>query len=71
VATFYSFTFFNYQTKTTQSVTALNWNDAWRQLGIRLGSPFLRGTFQPWGVPVLIGPTAQPPTPGQEEIGQQ
>jgi hypothetical protein len=71
VATFYSFTFYNFQTKATQSVTALNWNDAWRQLGIRFGSPFLRGTFQPVGVPVLIGPIAQPPLPSQEEIGQQ
>ena len=62
----YSFTFYNYQTKATQSVTATDWVDAWRQLGIRFGSPLLRGTFQPWGQPVAIGPTGAASQPSQE-----
>ena len=53
----YNFSFYNYQTKCTQSVTACSWVDAWRQLGIRFGSPFLRSTFQPWGQPVPVGLT--------------
>jgi hypothetical protein len=71
VADYYSFTFENLQTKGVQSVNALDWNDAWTQLGVRLGSPTLRGNWQPSGEPVLIGPVAQPPTPRQEQIGQQ
>lgn len=62
----YSFTFYNYQTKGTQSVTASDWNDAWRQLSLRFGSRFLRGTFQPQGDPIPVGDQASASQPKNE-----
>lgn len=70
---YYSYTFTNQEKRQVVGVTATDPDDAWAQLGIKLGSMMLRGGFAQSGAPLDLGcyPPGQRPTPRDQQIGQQ
>lgn len=70
---YYSYTFTNQEKRQVVGVTATNPEDAWAQLGVKLGSMMLRGGFAQSGVPIDLGeyPPGAKVTPRDQQIGQQ
>lgn len=70
---YYSYTFTNQEKRQVVGVTATNPEDAWAQLGIKLGSMMLRGGFAQSGAPIFLGefPPGAKVTPRDQQIGQQ
>lgn len=70
---YYSYTFTNQEKRQVVGVAATTPDDAWAQLGIKLGSMMLRGGFAQSGAPVFIGcfPPGSNITPRDQQIGQQ
>lgn len=70
---YYSYTFTNREKCQVVGVTATNPEDAWAQLGVKLGSMMLRGGFAQSGAPIYLGefPPGAKVTPRDQQIGQQ
>ena len=70
---YYSYTFTNQEKRQVVGVTATNPEDAWAQLGIKLGSMMLRSGFAQSGAPIYLGdyPPGAKVTPRDQQIGQQ
>jgi hypothetical protein len=70
---YYSYTFTNQEKRQVIGVTASNPEDAWAQLGIKLGSSMLRSGYAQSGAPVYVGsyPPGAKVTPRDQQIGQQ
>lgn len=70
---YYSYTFTNQEKRQVVGVTATNPEDAWAQLGVKLGSMMLRGGFAQSGAPIDLGeyPPGAKVTPRDQQIGQQ
>jgi hypothetical protein len=70
---YYSFTFTNQEKRQSIGVVSTDSGDAWAQLGVKLGSPMMRGGWAQSGAPLLLGdyPPGTKLTPRDQQIGQQ
>lgn len=70
---YYSYTFTNQEKRQVVGVVSTNCDDAWAQLGIKLGSMMLRAGFAQSGAPLFLGefPPGARLTPRDQQIGQQ
>jgi hypothetical protein len=70
---YYSYTFTNQEKRQVIAVTSYSPDDAWAQLGCKLGSPILRSGFAQSGAPIYLGEftPGRVLTPRDEQIGQQ
>ena len=70
---YYSYTFTKVETRQVVGVVATNCEDAWAQLGVKLGSAMYRSGFAQSGAPIYLGehsPGAKL-APRDQQIGQQ
>ena len=70
---YYSYTFTNQEKRQVVAVVSTNPEDAWAQLGVKIGSAMLRSGFAQSGAPIFLGeyePGARL-TPRDQQIGQQ
>lgn len=70
---YYTYTFTNQEKRQVISVVTTSPEDAWAQLGIKLGSMVLRQGFAQSGAPLFMGefPPGAVVTPRDQQIGQQ
>lgn len=70
---YFSYTFTNQEKRQVVGVVATNCDDAWAQLGVKLGSMMLRAGFAQSGAPLDLGehPPGAKLTPRDQQIGQQ
>lgn len=70
---YYSYTFTNREKRQVIGVVSTDAEDAWVQLGIKLGSAMLRSGFAQSGAPLFLGeyPPGARLTPRDQQIGQQ
>lgn len=70
---YYSYTFTNQEKRQVIGVVSTSPDDAWAQLGIKLGSMMLRSGFAQSGAPLFLGeyPPGAKLTPRDQQIGQQ
>ena len=70
---YYSYTFTNQEKRQVVGLVASSPEDAWAQLGLKLGSAMLRAGFAQSGAPFLLGeyPPGTYLTPRDQQIGQQ
>lgn len=70
---YYTYTFTNQEKRQVIGVVSTSPEDAWAQLGIKLGSMVLRQGFAQSGAPLFMGefPPGAVVTPRDQQIGQQ
>jgi hypothetical protein len=70
---YYTYTFTNQEKRQVIAVVTTSPEDAWAQLGIKLGSMMLRSGFAQSGAPLFMGeyPPGSVITPRDQQIGQQ
>jgi hypothetical protein len=70
---YYTYTFTNQEKRQVIAVVTTSPEDAWAQLGIKLGSMMLRSGFAQSGAPLFMGEYSPGAviTPRDQQIGQQ